>query len=376
VVNLPDVICTEAAANDVAVFPNNGDGTLGAKTTYATGTNPQAVATADVNGDGNLDVVVADQGANAVSVLLGNGDGSLQAKTDFPTGSAPVDAAIADLNGDGKPDLAVVNQSGNSVSVLLGNGLGGFGAKTDFATGSAPAALAIGDVNGDGKPDLVVANALFGNGNTVSVLRGNGDGTFQAKVDLTVGKAPNGVAITDVDGDGIPDIVTANGTYDTVSLLRGTGGGAFDAEVEFGAGNFPSGLAVADLNGDGKPDVVTANSNSNNVSVLLNTGTGAVAVSPGPHNAALRLSAPWPNPARTATQVRFELPRRERVDAAIYDVAGHLVRRLARQDMGAGEHALAWNERDDAGARVGDGVFLIRVRAGGESAVGRVVVAR
>ena len=83
--------------------------------------------------------------------------------------------AIGDLNGDGRPDLAAANYAANTVSVLLGNGDGTFGAKTDFATGTSPRSVAIGDLNGDGKPDLAVANS---GSNTVSVLLGNGDGTF------------------------------------------------------------------------------------------------------------------------------------------------------------------------------------------------------
>src|SRR5439155_11712453 len=155
---------------------------------------------------------VANNFANTVSVPLGNGDGSFGAKTDFGTGSGPNSVAIGDLNGDGKPDLAVANGSSNTVSVLLGNGNGSFGARTDYGTGSAPRSVAIGDLNGDGKPDLAVANtgSYPGYDGTVSVLLGNGNGSFGAKTNFGTGSKPFSVAIGDVNGDGRPDLAVAN----------------------------------------------------------------------------------------------------------------------------------------------------------------------
>src|SRR5439155_15021534 len=162
---------------------------------------------------------VANGSSNTVSVLLGNGNGSFGARTDYGTGSAPKSVAIGDLNGDGKPDLAVANTGSypgydGTVSVLLGNGNGSFGAKTNFGTGSKPFSVAIGDVNGDGRPDLAVANNFS---NTVSVLLGNGAGSFGAKTDFGTGSCPRSVAIGDLNGDGKPDLAAANGGAETAS---------------------------------------------------------------------------------------------------------------------------------------------------------------
>src|SRR6266704_291405 len=112
----------------------------------------------------------------------------------FDTGSRPNTVAIADLNRDGKPDLVTANAGSATVSVLLGNGDGTFAAKTDFTTGSGPQSVAIGDLNGDARPDLAVADAAF---NKVSVLLGNGDGTFQVKKDFWTATNPYSVAIGD-----------------------------------------------------------------------------------------------------------------------------------------------------------------------------------
>jgi hypothetical protein len=207
-------------------------------------------------------------------VLLGNGDGTFGTKTDFATGGWPVVVAIADLNADQRPDLAVATaltpggfEGGRTISVLLGNGDGTFKPKTDLATGYAPASVAIGDLNGDGRPDLAVANSRAA---TVSVLLGNGDGSFGSNTDFIAGYYPLAVAIGDLDGDGRPDLAVTNEGSNSVSALLGDGHGRFESRTHFGTDNSPYSGTIADLNGDGRLDLVVANSGSNTVSVLLN----------------------------------------------------------------------------------------------------------
>jgi hypothetical protein len=195
-------------------------------------------------------------------------------KVDAATGTLPVSVAIGDVDGDGKPDLAVANQSSNTVSVLRNTGVAGtvsFAAKVDFTTGTRPSSVAIGDVDGDGKPDLAVANNVS---STVSVLRNTGAAgtvSFAAKVDAATGSGPYSVAIGDVDGDGKPDLAVANQSSNTVSVLRNTGAAgtvSSAAKVDFTTGTRPSSVAIGDVDGDGKPDLATANYSSNTVSVL------------------------------------------------------------------------------------------------------------
>src|SRR2546426_6435413 len=126
----------------------------------------------------------------------------------FDTGSFPLSVAIGDLNGDGKSDLAVANYDPGTVSVLLGNGDGTFEAKRDYSMGSGPYSVAIGDLNGDGRPDLATANV---NSNTVSVLLGNGDGTFGPKSENGRGWCRDSVEIGDVNGDGKQELAVGAG---------------------------------------------------------------------------------------------------------------------------------------------------------------------
>ena len=260
----------------------NRDGTFQPALTFATtGFNPEFVAVGDINRDGRLDLAVAHSGSTpgTVSVLLGNGDGTFQPARLFPAGQGSLSVAVGDLNGDGRPDLAVANYYSNDVSVLLGNGDGTFQATQSFATtGPNPVTVAMGDVNGDGRPDLAVTNsantssgAVPGN---VSVLLGNGDGTFQPARTIDVGITPAFVVVSDVNGDGRSDLTVANFRSNTVSVLLGNGDGTFQAPRNFAAGAGPLSFAVGDVNGDRVPDLAVANydfniQGPNTVSVLL-----------------------------------------------------------------------------------------------------------
>ena len=135
------------------------------------------------------------------------------------------DALVAgDFNGDGRTDLAVANYGSNDVSVLLGNGDGTFQTQVTYAVGTDPSALVAGDFTGDGRTDLAVANL---GSNDVSVLLGNGDGTFQTQVTYAVGSAPDALVAGDFTGDGRTDLAVANHGSNDVSVLLGNGDGTF-----------------------------------------------------------------------------------------------------------------------------------------------------
>lgn len=163
-----------------------------------------------------------------------------------------------DFNADGNLDLAMASAFDSTVSILLGNGDGTFLPRSTYATGRYPVCVAAADLDGDGAPDLAVANL---GSNTVSVLAGNGDGTFRAKADFAAGAGPRSVAIADLNGDTRPDLAVANSSSRSVSVLPGDGDGTFGAPTGFAAGGDPSSVAVADLDGDGHSDLAVANWN-------------------------------------------------------------------------------------------------------------------
>jgi hypothetical protein len=312
----------------VRIFVGNGDGTFGAGQTYPV-CNAAALAVGDFNGDGIVDLVVAARGCAQVTLLLGNGDGTFREGGSFDTGGiagrAPYFIAVGDFNSDGKLDLATANEDGDTISVLLGNGDGTFQAHVDYAIGQDSRGITTGDFNGDGRLDLAVATndnsvaILLGNGdgtfqppsvyqlkgtvshcgysdlhtpyiiaadlnrdgkldlavpNTtglISVLLGNGDGTFQPAAGYATGGCSVSVAAADFNGDGVLDLVTANYFTENLSLLPGNGDGTFRARIDYPAGNGARGFAVGDFNGDGRLDLAVGNQFVDSISVFLQT---------------------------------------------------------------------------------------------------------
>ena len=250
------------------------------------GNGPISLVAGDFTGDGHTDLAVANQASDDVSVLLGNGDGTFQAPVTYgvennpSVGDIPSAIVAGNFTGDGRTDLAVANQNSNDVSVLFGNGDGTFQNQVTNAVGSDPVALVTGDFNGDGRTDLAVANA---GSDDVSVLLGNGNGTFQNQVTYAVGSEPVALVTGDFNGDGCTDLAVANSVDNTVSVLLGNGNGTFQNQVTYAVGIDPTAIVAGDFTGDGRTDLAVAdaggwdlqgNPHPSGVSVLLGNGDG------------------------------------------------------------------------------------------------------
>ena len=293
-----EIIAPDFGSGDIEVLYGNGDGTFQGAL-YPTGSRPQSITAGDLNKDGKPDLVVPNPGSNSLTILMNQGKGIFSAAAPYtlsvPGGNAvsPTAVAISDLNGDGNLDVAVANQGTGNVAIALGSASGTLQPAKYVTTGTGAVMVAAGDLNGDGKQDLVVANAgnLDQSGGTdsgsVSVLLGNGDGTFKAATSLTAGERPGFIAIQDVNGDGKMDLVVLNlgltAGYSSpanpggLTVFLGKGDGTFQSGVNIPAGTTPASLAVGDLNGDGKPDIVVTTKQSEFdwvVGVLLGNGDG------------------------------------------------------------------------------------------------------
>jgi hypothetical protein len=345
-----DLVVAATGTNQVFVYLQQADGGFGPTPDYqiGVGVNPSAISLTDVNGDGLLDVVVTNQfsgdvsvllndparpfcaelrfragiglywmdqhdgspvihsfqgsagvvsgifdegtttdlvvtnsGSNSFSLLRGTGLGGFlnpQVAQTFSTGVRPTGVVAGDFNRDGNQDLAILNEGSQDLSIFLGDGHGGFteqtvpgpdGQPVRLSAGNAPTGLALADVNGDGLPDLLVGNQ-FGD---VLVLLGNRDGSFQAyqRTDRHVA-----LAVADLRGDGEKEFIFADAGLDRVTVQYPRAGQPFTQDRSNGL-LAPGAVAVADLNGDGIPDLVVANSGGNNVLVYLGLGNGQFA---------------------------------------------------------------------------------------------------
>jgi hypothetical protein len=294
----PSFADASCGTGSVTVLLGNGNGVFGTtpQSAGSLGTDPTALLDVDLNGDQKLDLVVLNHANDTISVLLGNGNGTFAPQVTYATGHMPVALLAADFKGDGRMGVAVVNQicvinsttcAAGSVSVLLGNGDGTLQPHVDFAVGVTPVGLAVADFNGDSKPDLAVTNANLGLGNTVSILTGKGDGTFNPHVDYTVTNEPGPIVAADFNNDGKMDLAiacqdTANTQPCTaplsLSILLGNGDATFQRhDVKLSTSGFPHGpssLVAADLNADFVPDLIAGDLTGSGFSTFLGNGDG------------------------------------------------------------------------------------------------------
>jgi hypothetical protein len=249
------------------------------RVTIRVGDVPTAAATGDLNGDGHQDLVVANQLSHDLTILLGDGTGNLADAGRVAGGENPGDVALADLNEDGSLDVVVPNHDTDHLTILLGDGSGGFRAAPNsplvVAVTPHPHAVHAVDINTDGHADLVVDDR---GGEGLLLLRGLGDGSFAGPGHrVAMGGDPyRGMAIADIDRDGRLDLATPN--PDHVGIAFGTDTERFEfSRTSRVTARAPFAVALADVSGDGIVDLVIASETARVVRVLLGDGTGAFA---------------------------------------------------------------------------------------------------
>jgi hypothetical protein len=285
--NLDLVVPTGGFSAGISVLQGNGDGTFGNPIVYASnllsiyGTS---IVVDDFNGDGKLDVALTDSGGptNAVAIVLGNGDGTFQSlPLLYSAGLLAAGVVSVDVNGDGKPDLAVAGGYGVasyfSLTTLINRGDGTFTNPVTFPVLQFPYSAVTGDFNGDGNVDM--ATTSFTQTGGVSVLLGKGDGTFQTHLDSPTAQSPTTITAGDFNGDGKVDLVVADSTATSqlLSTLIGNGDGTFQNIIPQTLSGIVRSLAVGDFNGDGKLDIVAVIDSTNAVSIFLGNGDGSFA---------------------------------------------------------------------------------------------------
>lgn len=310
---------------DVSILLGTGTGHFSNATNFLSGISPRSITSSDFNGDGFADFATANPGTKKVWVSLGTGTGNFNTAQSFTVGGYPMSVISADFNGDGKTDLATANGDSNNVSILLGTGNGSFGTATSFTagvwawwkdtiymnvSGGVANSLISADFNGDGKLDLAVSH---NDSNIVSILLGNGAGSFSAATNFTVDPlgSPYQMISADFNGDGKADLATANPysfimpslymVTNTISVLLGDGTGSLGTANIFTVGSGPYGIINSDFNGDGKIDLAAIDTavsvllscdvlgiehikNSNELHIFPNPSTGIMYVELGNKN--------------------------------------------------------------------------------------------
>ncbi|MGO4883147.1 MAG: FG-GAP repeat domain-containing protein [Bryobacteraceae bacterium] len=279
-----DLAAISIDANTVSIFRGVGDGTFRAGPVYTLPNQPAAIAVGDFNHDGRLDLAItcSDGNAGTLSILLGDGDGLFQRAVNYPLGRQPATIAIGDFNHDGNPDLAIIDVSGaERVYIMLGERDGTFKAGATYGTGFYPSDIVTADFNGDGNLDLAVADGGYDrDGQGVTIILGKGDGTFERPTEIQAGNSPAGLAVADFNGDGKLDLAVTDfdqpgtGPYNAMSILLGNGDGTFQKPATiYVPGPNPDYVAAVDFNNDGLADLVV--STGKGVALLLGKGDGS-----------------------------------------------------------------------------------------------------
>ena len=280
--NVLDLAIANEYSNDIYIFLGNNNGTFRkGKENYNSGIGPKSIASADVNGDNKIDLVTANCNDPAshytIGVFMGKGDGTFPKSEFYITGPGFCYLAAADFNGDSYDDVAVVSSTSNEVHILLSNGDGSFKEPIEYSVDGGPVYIISAKFNEDTIPDLAIVN----NANkTVAILIGAGDGTFiqLPAYQFQVAGSPVGITACDVNSDGKMDLATANygpvlGTG-SMSVLFGNGDGTFMEAQNYNTLNRLTSIACGDLNGDTKPDIVATQKYFSNASLFLNKGDG------------------------------------------------------------------------------------------------------
>ena len=244
-----------------------------------------AMVAGDFNGDGKLDLgmLLTVNTGPEIAIMLGNGDGTFQApKVTAAPGGRATWLSVGDLNKDGKLDAVVVQYMNNQIQVFLGNGDGTFQAPTTLATGRLPGFSVLGDFNGDGNLDIFVGNQQDVN---AEIYLGVGDGTFLAPSIVSVqptNSPPSIEVVGDFNLDGNLDVLlTHNDNRGTgITLLLGNGDGTFQTAQNYLVSGGSSVTAVGDFNGDGAPDALLVDTGEEFISILLNQTPPPIAVAP------------------------------------------------------------------------------------------------
>ncbi|MCU0452203.1 MAG: FG-GAP-like repeat-containing protein [Bacteroidetes bacterium] len=266
-----DIVTANASSNTLTVFRNDGRGALSVANTLPQSGGPLGIVLSDLNNDGWTDLAVTNSSAGSVTRWLNTGGGNFSSPLSITVGTAPHGIAAGDIDGDGDPDLVVANSGSSSFTVLTNNGAGNFTTLTYGPVGTQPTAVALADLNRDDQLDIVVSATSDG---VVRHYR-NAGGVFSLFHAISLGGGAYGLAVADMNGDGINDLITGlSVTTNNLRIDRLNAQGTVAGTSSFTVGTDIRGVVVGDFNGDGLTDAAVTDHATNTVRVLGNNGSG------------------------------------------------------------------------------------------------------
>jgi hypothetical protein len=323
-----DLAVADNALDEVSIFLGNGDGTFDALPPIPVPGGPDAMVAGDFTGSGRVDLAVTDQNPSAVTILLGSGDGTFDELAPIALAQFSVpDAIVAGhFTSDGNLDLAVAGQLSNTVTILLGNGDGTFQTLTPISLpGFFPSSVTLttGDFTGNGITDLAAASSSLFSGSFISVLLGNGDGTFQTPSGMQISNSPIAIVAGNFTNNGVVDLATADvngGGVDDYSLYLGNGDGTFQTPIStaLNASGSPTAMVTGDFTGDGETDLAITLSSPDDVQVQLSNGSGSF------------LSPSVVDLVRRETPLVADINGDGAPDVTVVDAAGNILFRAGR----------------------------------------------
>lgn len=363
--SIPDLATANRGPWDISVIFGDGTGSFGTDSTIGA-SNPRAIVATDFNHDGNMDLAIAHY--CALLIVLGNGAGGFSAPSLVSVSNGISALTAADFNGDTIPDLVAANTY--NVSLLIGNGSGGFAAPNNFTIDTSPVAIISSDFNHDGKMDIATCNMKNNVNGNISILLGNGAGSFGASNNFKIDTAmvPQSLCSGDFDNDGQLDLaiagVESNSTAH-VFLMRGDGTGSFGTAQSFVVDSFPNSIISNDFNGDGKTDLalvaVFTNNDTGYVDVLLNCNTNEVNELPeGGYPISI-----YPNPGSDIFHVQFaEDVTNERSEIEVFNLLGKRVY--------SSVYAIVQKVGEIDLSKETAGIYSVRVKSGDKTSTGKI----
>lgn len=368
---------------------NNGDGTFGAVQTKPLGScGWYDIDAADMDNDGDNDVIVTEwlgcpgipESSRRIYICLNNGSAVFSQPIIKVVSPQPAPIAYGDFNGDSKKDI-ITGSAGAIIEISMGTGSGDLMPPVSYSIGDQGGATDIvaDDFNMDGKLDIASSN--FWEGTTMSVLYGNGDGTFQTALILPSAYSPDllnvsGVTSGDLDNDGDKDIIVGNNASNSLSLYYNNNG-SFEYKMRAGAFLSVFSPVFADIDNDGKGDIGAVGSlpPSGIGSTLIfmkgtNTGITSISginVSNIPEKFSLEQN--FPNPFNPSTNLEFGISKLGFVSLKVYDVAGKEIRTLVNESLSPGTYKYIFD-----GSGLTSGIYFYTLKVNGYTETKRMVL--